>query len=223
MPAAIYTKGFRDILNGTINIPTDTLKQAVVDMTAYGLQVTAATNAAPIQLTTGTHGLTTNDRVLVGGVGGNTNANGIWQITVVNTTAFTLQGSTGNAAYTSGGYVVKLDADEFISDIPSAARSPFSSAVATKTFTPGATGMILSGSNTTITAAPAFASGQPARAWVLFEDTGTTTTSALICISDRKADKSAFSVTPNGGDINLNNTDATDGLFRLYMPTGQSA
>ena len=39
-----------------------------------------------IVLTTGTHGLTTNDRVLVGGVLGNTNANGIWQITNVTGT-----------------------------------------------------------------------------------------------------------------------------------------
>jgi hypothetical protein len=68
MPAALYTKGLQKIQDGTINLETDTIKAVLLDMTAYGLQVTAATNASPIQLTTGTHGLTTNDRVLVGGV-----------------------------------------------------------------------------------------------------------------------------------------------------------
>jgi hypothetical protein len=223
MPAAMYTRGLQKLQDGTINAETDTLKAVLLDMTAYGLQVTAATNAAPIQLTTGTHGLTTNDRVMVGGVGGNTNANGIWQVTVVNATAFTLQGSTGNAAYTSGGYVVKLDADQFLSDIPSAARSGLSAALASKTWTPGATGVIFDSADTTFTAVPAFASAQPARAFAILEDTGTATTSGLIMISDRKADGTAFSVTPNGGDVNLQTTDATNGLWRAYVPVGASA
>jgi hypothetical protein len=223
MPSALYTKGLQAILDGTVVLPTDTMKFVLLDMTAYGLQVTAATNAAPIQLTTGTHGLTTNDRVLVGGVGGNTNANGIWQVTVVNATAFTLQGSTGNAAFTSGGWVVKLDADQFLSDIPSGARSVLSGAAGSKTFTPGATGMIFDTADVTFTAVAAFASAQPAKAFALLEDTGTSTTSRLVSFSDRKADGSAFSVTPNTGDINLQTSDATNGVFRLYMPTGQAA
>jgi len=36
-------------------------------------------------------------------VGGNTAANGTWTITVTNSTTFSLNGSTGNGAYTSGG------------------------------------------------------------------------------------------------------------------------
>ncbi len=69
--------------------------------------VTAATNAAPIQITTGTnHGFVTGDQVYVGGVNGNTAANGVWIITFVGATQFTLNGSTGNGAWTNGGHCI---------------------------------------------------------------------------------------------------------------------
>lgn len=67
------------------------------------LTVTAATNAGPIVLTVGTHALATGMFVRVAGVTGNTAANGDWQITVVNATQISLNGSTGNGAYVSGG------------------------------------------------------------------------------------------------------------------------
>jgi hypothetical protein len=65
--------------------------------------ITAASNASPIQLTLNGHGLTTGDKVEVRHVGGNTAANGIWTITRIDSNNVTLDGSTGNAAYTSGG------------------------------------------------------------------------------------------------------------------------
>jgi hypothetical protein len=69
------------------------------------LTVSAATNAAPVAVTTSTaHGLYSGDTVSIDGVLGNTAANGVWKIIVTSTTAFTLTGSTGNGAYTSGGY-----------------------------------------------------------------------------------------------------------------------
>ena len=68
-------------------------------------QITDATNAAPIVVTTaGTHGYTTGDSVKVVEVLGNTNANGTRAITVLSSTTFSLDGSTGNSAYTGGGY-----------------------------------------------------------------------------------------------------------------------
>jgi hypothetical protein len=73
-------------------------------------------------------------------------------VTVVNSTAFTLQGSTGNATYTSGGFVVKLDSDAFLSDIPSGARSVSRRGRTSKTWTPGATGVIFDSADTTFTA-----------------------------------------------------------------------
>jgi hypothetical protein len=76
---------------------------------AVQLVVSAATNAGPIQITTGTHGLNTGDVVYIAGVTGNTAANGTWTITVLNGTQFTLNGSTGNGAYANGGTVEGSD------------------------------------------------------------------------------------------------------------------
>lgn len=65
--------------------------------------VTGATNASPIVITSANHKLTTGMKVTVESVGGNTAANGTHTITVVNANSFSLDGSTGNGAYTSGG------------------------------------------------------------------------------------------------------------------------
>lgn len=69
--------------------------------------ISAATNATPIAITSTAHGLSTGDTVVITGVGGNTAANGTWEVTVTSANAFTLDGSTGNGAYTSGGTVRK--------------------------------------------------------------------------------------------------------------------
>lgn len=65
--------------------------------------ITGATNATPIAITCTAHGYSTGDTVVITGVGGNTNANGTWEITNTGANTFTLDGSAGNAAYTSGG------------------------------------------------------------------------------------------------------------------------
>lgn len=70
--------------------------------------ITAATNATPISITASLHGFSTGDTVNISSVGGNTNTNGIWKITVVDINTFTLNGSKGNAAYTSGGTAAKV-------------------------------------------------------------------------------------------------------------------
>ena len=64
------------------------------------LDVTAATNAAPIQITTGVaHSLTTGDWIHINGVPGNSAANGDWQVTNVDSNNFTLDGSAGNGDF----------------------------------------------------------------------------------------------------------------------------
>lgn len=69
------------------------------------LNIANATFAAPIQITTATpHGYSTGQVVTITGVTGNTAANGVFRITVVNSTQFTLNGTTGNGSYTSGGF-----------------------------------------------------------------------------------------------------------------------
>ena len=65
--------------------------------------VTGATNASPIVITASAHGLTTGQRVTIASVGGNTAANGTFTLTRVDASSFSLDGSTGNGAYTSGG------------------------------------------------------------------------------------------------------------------------
>lgn len=78
------------------------------DSTA-ALTISGATNATPIVITTTTnHGLVTGDKVYIASVGGNTNANNTganpnWTITKVADTTFSLDDSSGNGAYTSGG------------------------------------------------------------------------------------------------------------------------
>jgi hypothetical protein len=80
-----------------------------------GGSVTGATNASPIHITTASaHGLSTDDEVCITGVAGNLSANGYWVVTVVDTTHFELNSSSGSGAYTSGGtaYLVPADAVE---------------------------------------------------------------------------------------------------------------
>lgn len=70
--------------------------------------VNGATNASPIQITTSTnHSLVTGQSVAIHSVGGNTAANGTFIVTVTGANTFTLNGSTGNGSYTSGGTVLR--------------------------------------------------------------------------------------------------------------------
>lgn len=82
------------------------LKDLTSNAYITGATVTNATNAAPIQITTNNqHNFITGQQVFISGVNGNTAANGVFTITVVNGTNFTLNGSTGNGNYISGGIV----------------------------------------------------------------------------------------------------------------------
>lgn len=90
-------------------LPSDCLSvRNVWDSGTTATAITGATNEDPIQITAGTHGLSDGDTVLVSGVVGNTAANGIWVSGAVDDDNVTLTGSEGNAAYESGGYVIKL-------------------------------------------------------------------------------------------------------------------
>jgi hypothetical protein len=91
----------------TFTRPADTTAYAAQDVVGINLAVTGATNASPIVVTTAAHGLATGDVVTIASVGGNTAANGTFRVTVVSSTTFQLDGTTGNAAYTSGGTVAK--------------------------------------------------------------------------------------------------------------------
>lgn len=63
---------------------------------AATIAIVSSTNASPIVLTTGTHGLTAGQTITVSGHTVNTAANGTWVITVPSSTTLGLTGSTGN-------------------------------------------------------------------------------------------------------------------------------
>ncbi len=65
--------------------------------------ITDATNADPIVITSTDHGLTTGTFITVEDVGGNTDANGTFIVTRLTDDTFSLDGSEGSGAYTSGG------------------------------------------------------------------------------------------------------------------------
>lgn len=66
--------------------------------------VSGATNASPIVITLPVgHGIAVGEYVYTANIGGNTAANGFWRASAVTTTTVTLEGSTGNGVYTSGG------------------------------------------------------------------------------------------------------------------------
>ncbi len=89
-----------------------------------GTVVTAASNATPIAITTSTnHGLSTGQTVTVAGAVGNTAANGTFLITVTGATTFTLTGSSGNGAWTSGGTVNVCTVAPFAADAVGSAGS----------------------------------------------------------------------------------------------------
>ena len=65
-----------------------------------------ASYTAPISIGTNVaHGLVTGNAVSISGILGCTAANGTWTVTVTDSTHFTLNGSSGNGAYISGGLV----------------------------------------------------------------------------------------------------------------------
>lgn len=78
---------------------------------ATSQNISAATNTSPIVITgqfgNGTHNLYTGQKVSISGALGNTAANGTWTVTVLSSSTFSLDGSTGNGVYTSGGQFIK--------------------------------------------------------------------------------------------------------------------
>jgi hypothetical protein len=65
--------------------------------------ITAASNSSPIVITTSGTAPPSGTQVVVSGVQGNPGANGIWTVTNLTSTTFSLNNSSGNGTYTSGG------------------------------------------------------------------------------------------------------------------------
>jgi len=102
--------------------PSETINFGTIDYTAAGAEGKALltrTNSTVnvsnvvdngsglVRITTGaSHGLSTGNKVFIKDVGGATEANGLWTVTVVNSTTIDLQSSTFTNTYSSGGSVI---------------------------------------------------------------------------------------------------------------------
>ncbi len=210
---AFFRKAIQGFVGASINWGSDTIKASLGRMSSLGKAVTGATNATPIVITSTAHGYANGDWVLITGVGGNTNANGVFKVAnqAANTFELTdpLTGANiaGNAAYTSGGYVISLDAFQYVADLPSSGAGIIvrSSALASKTSTLG----VLDAADVTFSAVSA---GAALDAIVIFKDTGSDATSPLVLIA---CTATGLPVTPNGGDITIT---WDNGNFKIGMP-----
>ena len=88
---------------------TTSSSSPTIKQDATTVSITAASKATPIVITATAHGFNTGDKVYITGVLGNTAANGTWVITRLTADTFSLNGSTGNGTYTSGGTVRKAN------------------------------------------------------------------------------------------------------------------
>lgn len=207
MSNSLYTQAKEAFLGADIDLPADDIRAVLVDLADYGVAVTGATNATPIEITATGHGVSTGAQVVITGVAGNTAANGKWTITSTGANTFTLTGSVGSGAYTSGGRVIKIDTDEFLSDLPAGARVAVSTALAGKTITNG----VFNATNHTVLSV----SGDTVEAVVLYKHTGVEGTSNLINFQDTTPGSVAIAQTPDGGNVLLTWDTGANKIFRL--------
>jgi len=74
--------------------------------------ITGASNTNPIVITSVGHNLESTQKVTISGVGGNTNANGLKTVTVIDADTFSIV-TAGNGTYTSGGEFVTAEGVRF--------------------------------------------------------------------------------------------------------------
>lgn len=104
----------------------------------------------------------------------------------------------------TGVYTVNLSAHEYLSDIGTTARIATSGAFTSKTTTGGAA----DAADVTFSAV----TGNSIEAVVLYQDTGTDSTSPLIAYLDTGT---GLPITPNGGDIIVTWDNGTNKIFKV--------
>lgn len=190
MAMRLFEKGREGLIDGTVDLDTNTMKVALLDLNTADVgvkAVTAASNATPIVVTCTAHGYANGDIVVIGGVGGNTAANNIWKIKNQATNTFELAdmndgvtNSVGNGVYTSGGYAVCLG--------PSASGDNWDDFDACLVGTAQTLGSVTVTNGTHDAADPTFTavSGASVEAWLEYKDTGTASTSRAVFFNDGK-------------------------------------
>lgn len=203
MSNAHFDNGLNAFLKGEIAWLTDTIKAILVDTDDFAKTITDATNASPIQITATGHGLTTGDKVSISGVTGNTAANGLFRVIVVDANTLTLTGSTGNGIYTNGGKMVDLSNLANLSDIPSGARIA-TATLANKTAIRG----VADADDITFTGV----TGDTYEAIVIYKDSGTEATSPLIVYFDNVQ---GLPATPSGGNVLIAWDNSVNKIFAV--------
>ena len=85
------------------DVPGYNVAHTVVTELGGKITDTTGDTISPISVISNNHGLSTGDQVYINDVEGNTAANGTFIVTNLEPNVFTLDGSTGNGAYTKGG------------------------------------------------------------------------------------------------------------------------
>lgn len=221
-----FPKGVQAIANKQIDLDTDTLKCVLLDVTQSDTavkQITGATNATPIVVTSASHGFSNGDLVWQRGILGNLAGNGLFKVANVATNTYELQrldgtNVVGSAAYTSGGSVVNLSLASFLADID-ACRVGTDQALTAVTINAPTPGILDAADPSWPTTD--FASLKTFHAFALYHDTGNAATSELVFFGCGQqvvtvaADASAAATTlwvealagaiPNGTIIALSN------------------
>lgn len=185
MVNALFEKGREGFLDGTLDWDTQTFSAALVDLNTADTgikQITSSTNATPIVVTATSHGFTNGDLVFIDGHATNTSANGFWKIANVATNTFELTNpvsganATGNGVGGATGYAINYG--------PSASGDnwdDFDGALVgakVNLGSPTVTAGVADAADTTFTSV----SGASVEAVIIFRDTGTASTSRVVCL-----------------------------------------
>lgn len=184
MVNALFEKGREGFLDGTIDWDSQTFSAALLDLNTADVGIKAiasSTNATPIVVTSTSHGFTNGDLVFIDGHTTNTVANGFWKIANVAANTFELQrpdgtNATGNGVGGATGYAVNYG--------PSASGDnwdDFDGALVgakVNLTSPTVTAGVADAADTTFTAV----SGASVEAVAIFRDTGTPSSSRMVCL-----------------------------------------
>lgn len=211
MANSLFDKGREGFLDGSIAWGTDTIKVMLVDLGTDDLgikQVTAASNATPIVVTSTAHGFANGDYVSIVGVLGNTATNGLRKIKNQAANTFELTDTSdvniaGNGAFTGAGSVTNLTLVDFLDDV-SAGRVNSDQTLASKTVLSG----VADAADITYTAV----TGATVEAIIIYKSTGVESTSRVIAVIDVGT---GLPVTPNGGDITVQWDNTANRIFKL--------
>ena len=127
MSNILFRTGKQNIGNKAVAFNADTFKATLLTMASAAGKIaliSSSTNASPIVVTTtGAHGYSTGDVVVIGGHQTNTAANGTWAITAASGSVFTLTtlldgvNSTGNGVGGATGWCIDITTASVLTDV----------------------------------------------------------------------------------------------------------